>query len=209
MSKIVIFNPETGKKVAEGSGTVTRTDESGGTHQQWKAVTVKLYFELQAPDSRWRLLRRHVMGRKSRMPRKIKKAVNRPCARSKWVARSACFTARLWRRYCETPMQPGQCRTLQARLLIYLAVNGCEYSWRNNTLKCEMPSGVKLAVFPIPNHFQFGDQQWDFYGIVIYPYRKYRRRIYIAEDQAMYLYKRLGEHIRDKVEQLNQGRKTE
>lgn len=194
MSKFIKLNRETGKKVADATDSIRLRE---------KAVMADLHFEMQVPNDRWRLLRRQVTGRKPRIPRKIKKAIARPCARSKWVARSVCFTVRLWRRYCESPMQPGQCRTLQARLLIYLTLNGCKYSWHGRTLKCEMPSGVRLAIFPVPKYYAVvGGQGLYLYGAAIYPDRIFRREVYFANEQAMYLYKRLGEHIRDKVEHL-------
>lgn len=151
----------------------------------------------------WYKLRKQVMGSMSRIPRKIKKAISRPCAKSKWLAKSKCFTNRLWRRYCDTPMQPGQCYTLQARLYHYLVLNGCKYSWRNQTLKCEMPSGVKLSIFPYP---KFYSEKFSWYGIILNTDRKYGRIKYFDERAATHFYKRLGEHIKEKVEELNQRR---
>lgn len=146
-------------------------------------------------------------GGKSRIPRKIKKAIARPCNKSKWTAKSVCFNTRQWHRYCERPLQPGQCRTLQARFLHYLMLSGHKYSWHNQTLKCEMPSGVTVAIYSEPMSFtHFGVCLIKWYGILLYPYRKYGRARYLDEKAAMYLYKKLGEYIRDKVEQLNQSR---
>ena len=139
---------------------------------------------------------------KPRIPRKIKKAITRPCTKSKWLAKSKCFTNRLWHRYCERTMQPGQCRTLQARLYHYLVLNGCKYSWRNQTLKCEMPSGVKLSIFPVP---KYHNALYSWYGAILYPYRKLGRMKYLDESGAKHLYKRLGEQIKEKVEQLTKG----
>ena len=144
-------------------------------------------------------------GGKSRIPRKIKKAIARPCNKSKWTAKSVCFNTRQWHRYCERPLQPGQFRTLQARFLHYLMLSGHKYSWRNQTLKCEMPSGVKVAIFPTPKYFSGIGIRFSWYGVVLYPYSKYGRMRYLDEKAAKYLYKRLGEFIKNKVEQLTKN----
>ena len=207
----MIFNRETGEKIAEGTGLVKRTDlqvdATDSLSLREKALIPELHFKIQVPNGHWRQRRRQVMGGKPRIPRKIKKAITRPCARSKWLVKSRHFTNRLWRRYCERTMQPGQCHTLQARLYLYLVLSGCKYSWRNQTLKCEMPSGVKLAIFPTPKFFgTIGNRNVYWYGAALYPYRKYSRMQYLNEENAMHLYKRLGEQIKNKVEQLNQRR---
>ena len=211
MSKFMIFDIKTGEKIAECTGLVTRTDHQKNAMDNLilreKAMIPDLHFNMQVPKGYWRLLRRQVMGNKPRIPRKIKKAIAKPCTKSKWLAKSRCFTYRLWRRYCERPMQPGQCLTLQARLYLYLVLDDCKHSWRNQTLKCEMPSGVKVAIYSKPMPFtSYGECLFKWYGAVLYPYRKYGRVRYLDEKAAMYLYKKLGEHIRDKVEQLNQSR---
>jgi len=144
-------------------------------------------------------------GGKLRIPRKIKKAIARPCNRSKWTAKSVCFNNRQWRRYCERPMQSGQCRTLQARFLRYLMLSGQKYSWRGQTLKCEMPSGVKVAIFPTPKYSLGIGTRFSWYGAALYPNRKFGRVRFLDERAAKYLYKRLGEYIRNKVEQLTKN----
>lgn len=196
-----------GKKVAEGDGEVERTDRQADTLDSLKlrekAVIPELHFKVHIPRGHWYRLRRSVMGGKPRIPRKIKKAITHPCVKSKWLAKSKFFNNRLWGRYCERTMQPGQCHTLQARLLLYLTITGCKYSWRGQTLKCEMPSGVRLAIFPKPKYYaSIGEHKFSLYGVALYPNRKYGRIRYLDEKNAMYLYKRLGEKIKEKAVQL-------
>ena len=148
---------------------------------------------------------KQLMGGRQRIPRKIKKAITRPCGRSKWTQRSDCFFNRKWQQYIDQPMQGGQCQTLQARLLLYLTLTGCKYSWRNQTLKCEMPSGVKFMVFHVPKHASgLGLGKFSWYGAALYPYRNGGKVRYLDERAAMYLYKCLGEQIKEKAEKLNQ-----
>lgn len=137
-----------------------------------------------------------------RIPRKLKKALSHPCARTKWLAKSANLAERLWTRYSEAQMQQGQCQTLQARLYHYLVLSGCKHSWRNQTLKCEMPSGVKLCIFPTPKCYRYGwgaEIRW--YGAVLYPNRRNGRVRYFDYRSATYLYNRLGKEIKELITQ--------
>jgi len=69
-----------------------------------------------------------------------------------------------------------------------------------------MPSGVKVAIFSEPMPFTcYGECLTKWYGVVLYPYRKYGRVRYFDEKAAKYLYKRLGEFIKNKVEQLTKN----
>ena len=151
------------------------------------------------------IIMKQVMGGRQRIPRKIKKAMTHHCDRSKWTQRSDFFFKRKWQQYIDQPMQAGQCRTLQARLLLYLTLTGCKYIWRNQTLKCEMPNGVKLMVFPVPKYASgLGLDRFRWYGAALYPYRKWGKVRYLDERAATYLYKRLGEQIKEKAEESNQ-----
>jgi hypothetical protein len=164
----------------------------------------ELTFKVQILKGRWCRHRRQVMGSKPRLPRKLKKALTHPCTKSKWLQRSIIFAHRKWQQYLSQPMQPGQCHTLQARLYLYLVLNGCKYSWRNQTLKCEMPSGVKLSIFAKPKISGcFGYSHLRFYGAVIYPYRERHRVMYLDEKGATHLYRRLGEQIKETIEKHN------
>lgn len=99
----------------------------------------------------------------------------------------------------EAEMQPGQCRTLQARLLKYLKLNGREAVWRGQNLKCEMPSGAKICIFSTP----FLYYKNYYYGAVLFPYRERNHVRYLSEHSAKHLYHRLGEQIKEDIEKLN------
>ncbi len=104
----------------------------------------------------------------------------------------------------EAEMQPGQCRTLQARLLKYLKLNGREAVWRGQNLKCEMPSGAKICIFSTPrNPGGFLYNKNYYYGAVLFPYRERDRVRYISEHSAKHLYHLLGEQIKEDIEKLN------
>jgi len=204
----MIFDKETGQKVAEGKGLVLPSDqpnEMDSLNLRSIMQVPELTFKIQIPKGHWCRHRRQVMGGKPRLPRKLKKALTHPCAKSKWLQRSISFARRKWQQYISQPMQPGQCHTLQARLYLYLVLNGCKYSWRNQTLKCEMPSGVKLSIFAQPKYTAYYSAYGRFcwYGAALYPDRKNNRVRYLDEQAAMYLYRRLGEQIKETIEKHN------
>ena len=100
-------------------------------------------------------------------------------------------------------------KKLQERLLCYLELNGCKHSWRKQTLKCEMPGGAKISIFAIPRlvYNNAGRLMYLICGIMILPWRRYGRVRYLDEKGAAYLYRRLGEHIKEKEEQPNKKEK--
>ena len=102
----------------------------------------------------------------------------------------------------EAEMQPGQCRTLQARLLKYLKINGREAVWRGQNLKCEMPSGAKICIFSTPKILGVYSKFY-YYGIILIPWRDSQRKRYLSEHSAKHLYHRLGEQIKEDIEKLN------
>ena len=207
MSNFMIFDKKTGQQLAEGKGLVLPSDQPNkidSLNLRSMMQVPELTFKVQIPKGRWCRLRRQVMGSKPRLPRKLKKALTHPCTKSKWLQRSISFAHRKWQQYLSQPMQPGQCHTLQARLYLYLVLNGCKYSWRNQTLKCEMPSGVKLSIFAKPKiSVSFGYSHLRFYGAMIYPYRERNRVMYLDEKGAVHLYRRLGEQIKETIEKHN------
>lgn len=98
----------------------------------------------------------------------------------------------------EAEMQPGQCRTLQARLLKYLKINGREAVWRGQNLKCEMLSDAKICIFSTPTVLGIYSKFY-YYGIILIPWRNSHRIRYLNEHSAKHLFLRLGEEIEKKM----------
>ena len=207
MSNFTIFHPATGQKLAEGMGLVFPAEQlnaQDNLNVRDKFKVPEIQFNVVISHAHWRRIRRMVKGSKPRLPRKIKKAMKQPCARSKWLHRSVSFSERTWKRYLDQPMQLGQCHTLQARLYHYLMLTGCKYWTEHKKLKCVMPSGAKLCIFDTPKKaYGPGTLTVSIYGIIDYPYRHYRPWVWLDDKGAAYLYRRLGEEIKQKVEQLN------
>lgn len=205
MSNITIFHPATGQKLAEGTGQVFSAEQLNALDNlklRYKFKIPEIQFNA-IPSVHWHRLRRMAKGGKPRLPRKIKKAMKQPCARSKWLHRSVSLSERTWKRYLDQPMQPGQCHTLQARLYHYLILTGCKYWTDHKKLKCVMPSGAKLCIFDIPKKaYGSGTLTVRIYGIMS-PYRHCRPWVWLDDKGAAYLYRCLGEEIKKEIEQLN------